>query len=194
MTNVRPIEGGKTVKELKAEHERPALWERMFGIPDTPLALPWDEWDEWEAEARKKYPFRWFMSRTLTGFRARTWRACVHEPWYWLKCRVWHRYNVVVCRSLPPTWVDRDTVLMHAAFQCLVDFIEKEKPWEFTASDERMQAGYADFEPKRINEWKSIRELYFWWMKRRNEWGDELRSQDQKMLHRLVDVRELLWT
>jgi len=68
--------------------------------------------------AMKKQPF----SRRLRHFCFR-----LHDAWYWLKCRLWHRYNVVVCRALPPTWCDRDYLLLYAAFQILEDFVQQEK-------------------------------------------------------------------
>jgi hypothetical protein len=49
-------------------------------------------------------------------------------------------------------WYDRDTILLHAAFQVLVDFMES---WALET-----------------------------------EWFEE----DQRQLHRLIDVRPYLWT
>ena len=35
----------------------------------------------------------------------------IHDSWYYLKCLLFHRYNVIKVRSLPPTWVDRDELM-----------------------------------------------------------------------------------
>lgn len=52
----------------------------------------------------------------------------LHEIPYWIKCRLWKRYNVLKIKSLPCTWTDRDHIMIHAMFQVLSDFIEKEDP------------------------------------------------------------------
>jgi len=56
-------------------------------------------------------------------------RCCEHfgDWWYWLKCRCFTQHNRVVCERLPPTWVDRDHLLLHTSFQILTDFVRKEK-------------------------------------------------------------------
>jgi hypothetical protein len=46
--------------------------------------------------------------------------------WYNLKCWAWHRYSTIHCSQLPHTWCDRNTLLLHASFQILTDFIDKE--------------------------------------------------------------------
>lgn len=51
----------------------------------------------------------------------------IHNLIYWLKCKLWYKYNVLKIRTLPPTWNDRDNVLVHAMFQILHDFVHKEK-------------------------------------------------------------------
>ncbi len=126
-------------------------------------------------------------------------------------------------------WYDRDTILLHAAFQVLVDFIEQEKPDEVT-----------DWQHDEVsrNAWSEITQLYQWWKEARpnrhdpvddiasppdeeyaiskdgvmsfpdrekypeyyatldrshqleQEWHDE----DQRNLHRLIEVRPFLWT
>jgi hypothetical protein len=133
---------------------------------------------------------------------------------------------------------DRVEVLLHAAFQVLVDFMEKEEPdklinWESDAGHSKV--------------WKEMKELYVWYTKRRPNRKDPLdnpklkcpslktkkitnkkkpghdlyflldynhkkykaydkaikefqrlevqwREEDQKNLHRLIDVRGYLWT
>jgi hypothetical protein len=126
-------------------------------------------------------------------------------------------------------WYDRDIVLLHIAFQVLVDFIEQEKPNEIV-----------DWQHDELhrNAWSEITQLYKWWKEERpnrhdpldnvasppvdeyviaaegklafperekypeyyaavdksseleNEWHEE----DQRNLHRLIEVRPFLWT
>ena len=123
----------------------------------------------------------------------------LREACYRLRCRLWHRYNTVVCRDLPSTWHDRDDLLLHTAFQILEDFIQKEQPWQFTGD---VYAGYLECGEERAlleqEEWATIRELYDWWQdyKHQVEMGlffDDYREQNQ-MLHKLIDIRGNLWT
>ncbi len=126
-------------------------------------------------------------------------------------------------------WYDRDTVLLHAAFQVLVDFIEQEKP------DEIVDWQHDDMHR---NAWNEISQLYKWWKverpNRHDPWDDvtsppveefltaeegklvfperekypeyyaavdkasrlekEWHEEDQRNLHRLIEVRPFLWT
>jgi hypothetical protein len=130
-------------------------------------------------------------------------------------------------------WCDSDHVLLHAAFQVLVDFIEKEKPnktidWKWNKEHQKA--------------WKEMGELYHWWTKERpkrkspiddeklkipplkflNTPGSKYKTldkpdkkkyakyykaleidwklekkwyeEDTKNLHRLVNIRDFLWT
>ncbi len=69
------------------------------------------------------------MSKRNRSLRRRLQAACgwFNDRWYWLKCRLWHKYNVVTCEALPPTWCDRDHLMLFAAFQILEDFVEREQ-------------------------------------------------------------------
>jgi hypothetical protein len=56
--------------------------------------------------------------------------------------------------TLEKGWQDRDEIMLHAAFQILVDFVEQEKPDEIVDWN-------ADDTYKRA--WREICELYKWW-------------------------------
>lgn len=64
--------------------------------------------------------------------------------------------------------VRRDTILLHAAFQVLTDFIGQERPGEIIDwnSDEMHR-----------HAWDEMPQLYRW-----------------RQLHRLIEVRPFLWT
>jgi hypothetical protein len=128
-------------------------------------------------------------------------------------------------------WYDRDTILLEAAFQVLVDFIEKEKPeehinWNAKEDDkhawEEMQSLYKwwkEERPARVDPilddnlesppfefettedgrsiWNPDKEKYAEFWKACEEssrlevlWNEE----DQKNLHRLIDIRRFMWT
>ncbi|HBL15592.1 MAG: hypothetical protein A2X36_09540 [Elusimicrobia bacterium GWA2_69_24] len=130
-------------------------------------------------------------------------------------------------------WCDKDHVLLHAAFQLLVDFIEQEKP--DTIIDWKS-------DPASRRAWKEICALHGWWSLQRparrspldasglkkppmrwtktpgsasqrllaydkhkyaaydsalkKHWRLEQKwlNEDQRNLHRLIDIRQFLWT
>lgn len=151
--------------------------------PPEPECLSIDGWEQWEREASKSSPVAWFVRKTVPRWFSRTWRGYVHDPWYWLKCRIWHRHNVVVIRSLPPTWTDRDERILHAVFQLLVDFVEREEhprgEWShlnrtreqlveayntaYEECDPEIAAGILKTAEKRADDWLEIKALYEWW-------------------------------
>ena len=60
--------------------------------------------------------------------------------------------------TLEKGWCDKDEVLLHVAFQLLIDFIEQEKP------DEIVDWNVDELHRKA---WKEIKSLYNWWKKER---------------------------
>lgn len=141
--------------------------------------------------------------------------------------------KILKIRTLEKGWSDKDHVLMHAAFQLLVDFVEQEKP-------DRIVDWNANAEHKQA--WKEIRTLYKWGTETRparkspldaknlkkpplhwkkmpgsdnrqlvdydrkkyaayrsalgKHWWLEKKwnAEDQRSLHRLIDIRQYLWT
>lgn len=183
----------------------------MFEVPDKPDAATLAEWDSWETSARRDHPVRYFLSETLPCWWSITWRRWVHDPWYWVKCRVWHRYNVVVCRRLPPTWCDRDQLMLHACFQLLEDFVEQEDPWELREPREKVLEVYSwtaadgtvhtvDAEG-RVAARDELLRLLAWWRGYDPSGWDESDPLDEKKraienenLKKLIDLRGGMWT
>jgi len=63
-------------------------------------------------------------------------------------------------KTLDNEWHDKDNVILHAVFQLLADFMEKEKPgkhcnWSHDAAHRKA--------------WKELQKLYVWWMVQRPE-------------------------
>jgi len=66
--------------------------------------------------------------------------------WYPIRC--WLRpYNVVRIKTLPRGWTDRTEILLHASFQVLVDFVEKEESIDQSSDPDTTEATF----------------LYNWW-------------------------------
>src|SRR4029079_4427510 len=104
--------------------------------------------------------------------------------------------NILNIESLDGGWCDKDHVLLHACFQLLSDFVEKEM---------RVQ-DYPDWnatEETRLAR-QEIEALYSWWqlrkhdeiMDRHTSFTEEhaIYAKDNEMLKRLVDIRMHLWT
>ena len=86
--------------------------------------------------------------------------------------------------SLPPVkdnWIDRDTIMLHACFQILVDFVEKE--------DGLNSCDYKTHK-KSIN---TCKKLYDWWNGQEDKWLIKPEEADKK-LEKLIKVRTFLWT
>lgn len=76
---------------------------------------------------------------------------------------------------------DPDMVLIHAAFQCLVNFVEKE--------DGLNHCNY-EYHKKDIDKCK---ELYDWWKANHSKYSLEDKTFDEK-LKELIEVYHFLWT
>ncbi len=61
-------------------------------------------------------------------------------------------------QTLTKGWHDRDEILLHAAFQILVDFVEQEKPNQIVDYN---------YDAEHRRRWKEITSLYRWWKKER---------------------------
>jgi hypothetical protein len=95
--------------------------------------------------------------------------------------------------TLTAGWCDKDHVLLHACFQLLSDFVEKEMAdswWVNWQQDEVHSSAK-----------KEIDILYAWW----KEWQIKVNNdrflheptdyeKENEMLKRLIDVRKFLWT
>ncbi|CAH7391293.1 hypothetical protein VCHA53O466_50038 [Vibrio chagasii] len=106
-------------------------------------------------------------------------------------------------------WHDRDTIMLHAAFQLLKDFIEKEEPQgislfaklaytgEEMPEEEKIHCQGDDY-LTHIDEWKRLFALYQWWdghvsLESQITNGVELYKLEQEKLEELVKLRKLMW-
>ncbi|WP_101757990.1 hypothetical protein [Oceanicoccus sp. KOV_DT_Chl] len=99
--------------------------------------------------------------------------------------------NLLKIESLDDGWRDKDSVLLHACFQLLKDCVEKEN----------LFTGHTDWnaDEKHRKVKVELEELYSWWCRRLEvEDLDGLNEQqyeeDDRMLHKLIEVRWALWT
>lgn len=97
--------------------------------------------------------------------------------------------NLLKIETLNDEWLDKDMVILHACFQILSDCIEKEN----------LFTGHVDwtFYDEHKNAKNEIEDLYNWWNKRKldnNNLEDLQYEEDNKMLKKLIEFRQYLWT
>lgn len=129
-------------------------------------------WGEWKHKIKKICPIQYYFRQQ---FDIDLWRWLkirqIQDGWYYLKCKYFHPYNVLKIKSLPPTWVDEDTLLVHSMFEVLRRFMEQ-KPnerhdysWPYTSKDEcgmTFEEWEKYAEPHRLF-WKEISDVWEWW-------------------------------
>ncbi len=90
------------------------------------------------------------------------------QIFYYFKCLLFKRYNIVKCRYLDCRWHDRDTILAHTMFEILSQFIEKE------CSTDNIE-WYGEYGSKIIVNGKEkyvrdeMQDIYDWWHKKYNK-------------------------
>ena len=90
----------------------------------------------------------WFRHRLLRP-------SLLWQDLYWgFMHRTFRRFNKVEIRSLKPGYYDVDHRILHASFQLLADFVEKEKPFDRIDWDHDERHRFAASE---------IKALYHWW-------------------------------
>lgn len=137
-------------------------------------------------------------------------RWSFRSAWLWFKHRLWRRFDRVYIRTLTPDYHDKDDIYLHACFQILVDWVEREKGLDWWNPDglgarheahEQLKALYdwwTSIRPKRYSEppgavlltgggriEESNNTVYI-----ENVWDNE----DQAMLELLTKHRGSLWT
>jgi hypothetical protein len=96
--------------------------------------------------------------------------------------------NILKIETLSEEWRDKDSVMLHACFQLLKDFVEKEDVGHMRNNwnmDEEHKAAKTE-----------IDELYNWWLSYSEPAVKtvDIIEQENAMLIRLINVRWTLWT
>jgi hypothetical protein len=94
------------------------------------------------------------------------WSGWLPDLSYYLRCRLWRRYNRVVATTLPPTWQDADNRLLHVSFAILVDVVEKEDILHHCAWTEHDHMGEDAPATPIEGQFENLQEiatLYDWW-------------------------------
>lgn len=133
MTNAPPRAYSYTFRDWLSDHKGQGL---LYVSLDY-----WKELGEWPIPGRI---FRW--------------DGWLPELWYYVKCRLWRRYNVINVHTLPPTWMDADERMLHSMFAILEGVILKERIFENNEPEG---------DPNDKNSWAwalaEMRLLWEWW-------------------------------
>jgi hypothetical protein len=99
--------------------------------------------------------------------------------------------NVLKIDTLGKGWNDKDEIMLHACFQLLRNFVEKESINDITDWNHSEVSKAAK---------KEIDFLYAWWNQRLIDekkdgfLNDKRYTEDNEMLIRLIKIRMFLWT
>ena len=131
--------------------------------------------------------------------------------------KIWEIYNflfkpvnVIRIKTLSRSkWIDRDFIILHGAFQVLVDYIELElfhlfKVKNIDELENALQKRALMFLSKglyttkqesslMLSSEKEVVCLYRWWKEYISKNEDNIKIEDE-MLHRLIKIRHTFWT
>lgn len=99
-----------------------------------PYALSVDGWNEFDKKYKEEEPIRFFFCETvpekiLYGYRkAIGWKLRKFREFFYY--RFMDKYHVVKT-DLAPGYYDKDSLLFHANFSILVDYVESELAWMY---------------------------------------------------------------
>ena len=170
--------------------------------PFTMEGLSFDDYFEWEAMVKKEYPVRYFVVETIPSalktFRNKVW----YDPMAWIIARTISKSHVLKIKSLKPGYPDETTIMLHANFQILANFVEKrlsqtnfswwrdrkpsylpEMVWDKVRWYARCPEAGKDHLRELTSDvmystaYADMKDLYWWWTemypRRLDEWADE---------------------
>lgn len=158
-----------------------------------------NEYFAWEKEMAKKYPVRYFITETIPDHYD-MWCRRIRSAYWWVRYRTTNRNHILKIHSLEPGWHDRDTRMLHACFQLLIDYIEIELPRrEYRLKSAKARRASKGLElldemiedpschhgpsPTQAEAAQIKKDLYLWWTetraKRIEAWADPLIWTDE---------------
>lgn len=197
------------------------MFDKILNRPKKALTM--EEWAAWKTQAKQAHPFiYWLQDDFYYFFMVPIWR--LKNFYYSLRCRFIRKYYLVDTKLDRYSYYDKDTLLLHANFSLLEDFVEKELGEIFNSkkAQTRKERGlaYLDWEqtltedsPLQAASAKEKKELYLWWKSRtvpdilslpekptKEDYEDffkkeeESYNKDTEMLLRLIKIRNTLWS
>jgi len=142
---------------------------RLLKLPKQPVALSALEWIEHREKMKKKYPMRWALIEIIDAtdiFWRRLTKQLIIDPIWWVKYRTSHRYHILKLGK--PGYYDADNRIERALSKLIIDFMEKENPFdihdwrydeEARSAKDKLEAAYAWFKVERKKMLKTINDL-----------------------------------
>lgn len=140
----------------------------------------------------------------------------IKDAYYACKQRLLRKHHIVKTKLNPWGWHDTDERLLHASMELLIQFIKNEDPFEVVDWDHTKEFRDVAKTIKEIEKWwknypnrlKEIDKVTNTWYKlnckkdkKQNEYfkninklEKKLQDEEQKMLKKLIDIRQYLWT
>lgn len=101
--------------------------------------------------------------------------------------------NVLEIKTLSEGWIDPDLLMLHACFQILTDFLEKEKPFDLISWNHDEEHKEAKNEIIFLNDWWQKRKVLEEDLATLNNRFASQNLEDTEMLIRLMKIRTFLW-
>lgn len=102
--------------------------------------------------------------------------------------------NILKIDTLGEGWSDKDNVMLHACFQLLIDYLEKEELEEQTDWNQSEEYAEANKEIDILQNWWKQRILDAEEGKINPVLNQSQYEKDNEMLIRLIKIRQYLWT
>jgi len=137
-----------------------------------PTAATHENWKLWHEQASSEEPLKYFCLETIPD-----WLDSIvwffEKPWkdlkYWVRSHITRRWHVVPTH-LKPGYYDKDTLLLHACFALLIDYVELELSTCNGVHERSPDTGlkYLDWEISETSGHQQEdavvqKELYLWW-------------------------------
>jgi hypothetical protein len=108
---------------------------KRWWIYDSPPAATSKGWDDHHRDFKENAPLRYFFNETLSDVWCKYWLWPVWNPIRDRYYKMYNRfaphrqYSIVKTDLDRGEYYDKDTLMLHANFAILVDFVEVEKAW-----------------------------------------------------------------
>lgn len=161
-----------------------------------PWALEWDEWKQWRKTAKEKYPLRFWLAEEGLN-KLQDFFFFPYDLWssweYYYKVRFRDKLHYLKTGCKPGEYYDLDERILHALFNELKIFVEKQKNknWDVDNDVLSLYNWWSSERPKRPDPFKECSE---------HEVSEDLTTmleaqydEDTEKLVELIRIRNKLW-
>lgn len=175
------------------------LEQKFITTPPTPACAEMDEWDYIREKQRANHPIAVALFQDFPCYLHVKQRIIGDFFWaFKYRFQTKHKYHLIDTK-LKPGYYDYDTRMLNGTFSLFVEFIEEHNRWgssiqkEITMYSRYMnEKNWSDWErkeskkykkqlldgySKRLEMWRTFKELYLWWTLGRKEEHDKLEKE-----------------